>query len=89
MMFVGRCHHCGESSGARVSCRSIPFDHGPGLRFDPLPVTVMDEGIFCPDCGAPVGGYHHAACEREICPRCGDRAQFCECNGEFTPPLGG
>lgn len=81
------CHHCGTPSGTRASCRAVPHDHGPGRWYDPLPVEVTDEGIFCPECGAPVGGYHHAGCEREVCPRCGGLAQRCACNGDFTPPL--
>jgi predicted Zn-ribbon and HTH transcriptional regulator len=55
-----------EHVGFPVVERIRHGDEGYRLVFDP-----------CRDCGAPLGTYHHPACNTEMCPKC--RQQLIEC----------
>jgi hypothetical protein len=37
-------------------------------------------GKDCHDCYCPSGGFHHAGCDVEQCPRCGSQAISCDCD---------
>lgn len=40
----------------------------------------------CACCGVERGGHHHAHCEKEICPLCGEPLLICGCDVEFIMP---
>ena len=52
------------------------------LRYDGSWSRV--EGGPCPDCNAGVGEYHHAECDTEKCPSCGDQMLGCHCWDTFV-----
>jgi uncharacterized protein with PIN domain len=33
----------------------------------------------CPCCNVEIDGYHHQYCNREQCPKCGERLLHCKC----------
>ena len=41
-----------------------------------------DENTRCTDCGAKYGHYHHAGCDCERCPVCGEQLLTCCCEEE-------
>jgi len=78
-----KCRVCGCTVGKTVSCkiRTISYKGKPFRR-----VKVGDPGdsyegkkvTTCASCGVSFGRFHHADCEKEICPICGDQLTTCE-----------
>jgi predicted RNA-binding Zn-ribbon protein involved in translation (DUF1610 family) len=79
------CPDCGQEMSPETGCTKstvmiggeeyerIPF--GDDRDFDP----DMEEGDVCHDCNAGIGQYHHAGCDAERCPACGDQFISCDC----------
>ena len=66
------CRHCHRTMAPGVSCDPLAFDLADGTTaprqrygFDGSGLPWQDP---CNDCGAPLGGYHHAGCDCDICP---------------------
>jgi hypothetical protein len=75
------CRHCHRTMAPGVSCDPLAFDLADGTTAPRLRYGFDGSGLPwqdpCNDCGAPLGGYHHAGCDCDICPHgqalgCGD-----------------
>lgn len=62
-----------------VRMRAIPF----GAEEADAPIAP---GVRCSDCGVAVGGFHHAWCQHEECPRCHGQLISCTCGGADAMP---
>lgn len=78
-----KCRVCGCTVGKTVSCRIRTISYqGKSFRR----VKVGDPGdpyegkkvTACASCGASFGRFHHADCEKEVCPICGGQLATCE-----------
>jgi len=80
---MSECMACGQemTSPATTSCVRWPiyFDDPP---FDGRDPVIHDGPGRCPDCNVAAGGYHHAGCDRELCPKCYRPLLSCACRGE-------
>lgn len=38
----------------------------------------------CHDCAVPVGYYHVASCDAEVCPKCNEQAISCNCDYDLN-----
>lgn len=81
------CDECGRNMEVVHSCSGTPVVLN-GATYER--VRYGDESYVrdieldeCHDCGAEPGGYHHAYCDVEQCPRCGE--QFIGCDCDETP----
>lgn len=78
-----KCRACGCTVGKTVSCRIRTISY-KGKTFQR--VKVGDPGdpyegkkiSACPSCGVSFGRFHHADCEKEVCPVCGGQLATCE-----------
>ncbi|MCI8992992.1 MAG: recombinase family protein [Eubacterium sp.] len=78
-----KCRVCGCSIGKTVSCRIWTISY-QGKKY--RRVKVGDPGDpyegkktgKCAACGVNFGRFHHADCEKEICPICGKQLISCE-----------
>ena len=80
------CQACGREMMLSGSCISytVRFADDPTVY---SPVKYGEEeadwgaadGHPCHDCMCPPGGYHHANCDVERCPRCGGQAFGYDC----------
>lgn len=79
------CRFCNRDMAQTHGCDFAPvYHHGKKYR----PIKVGDPGDFyfgntearCGDCGAMYGHYHHANCDLERCPVCGQQLLICGCN---------
>jgi hypothetical protein len=41
---------------------------------------VLENKLYCPDCGAPHGNSHFVGCDAEICPKCKGQLILCGCD---------
>ena len=78
-----KCRACGYTIGKTVSCRIRTISYkGKNYRR----VKVGDPGdpyegkkvAACAACGVSFGRFHHADCEKEVCPICGGQLATCE-----------
>ena len=78
-----KCRVCGYTIGKTVSCRIRTINYkGKSFRR----VKVGDPGdpyegkkvMACASCGVGFGRFHHADCEKEVCPICGGQLATCE-----------
>jgi hypothetical protein len=72
---AGRCE---EQAAASCTIALVALAYGrvlPRVRFRPLVGTGT--GDRCADCNVAPGGLHHAGCQQEVCPSCGQRAAVC------------
>src|SRR5579883_3575542 len=79
------CEYCQRDMLACVSCivttltlndrvyERVPFGREDRDRGEYDPQT-------CPDCAAPLGGWHHVGCDWEECPACGGQLLGCLCH---------
>lgn len=76
---MAMCKVCRQEMMDGVSCVSTANDWP---RVDKVSDEWMPAGkANCPDCNAPVGGYHHPGCDVERCEH-GNQAISCdECEG--------
>ena len=81
------CEVCGERWSQSAGCTpAFPFVDGTtrvripvGDERDMVPASAIERG-YCGDCGADVGQAHHAGCDLERCPRCGEQGPlYCGC----------
>jgi hypothetical protein len=83
---MGICWKCQkEMSDASVTtCTGDTFIKYPdGKILQRIPYNPRDahfpHWFRCPDCNVVPGGYHHANCEQEHCPKCGGQLIGCSC----------
>jgi hypothetical protein len=81
------CVECGEDMDRVHSCSGVAVvlngDVYARVRYgDEVLARGLELGD-CHDCNARPGGYHHAFCDVEQCPRCGE--QFIGCLCDETP----
>lgn len=78
-----KCRVCGYTIGKTVSCRVRTISYkgktfrrvkvgDPGDPYEGKKVTA------CASCGVAFGRFHHADCEKEVCPICGGQLATCE-----------
>lgn len=78
-----KCRVCGSTIGKTVSCRIRTISYkgktfrrikvgDPGDPYEGKKVSV------CAACGVSFGRFHHADCEKEVCPICGGQLATCE-----------
>lgn len=82
------CAICRERipSPEGCTCSQIRCDGQPAERFR-FGEEEYDGGRrSCRGCGVERGGYHHARCEKEICPFCGVSLLICGCDVEYVMP---
>jgi hypothetical protein len=80
------CSACGKDMRVPSSCVEHVFivEEEPE-EYRSVPYGSEDEdwgaksGRNCGDCNCPPGGFHHAGCDVERCPRCGGQAIGCDC----------
>jgi len=77
------CDYCGQemTDPTTKSCRSdsIIFPDGECLRPIPYAPEYGGPDRRCHDCNVTRGGFHHAGCDMERCPRCGGQLISCGC----------
>jgi hypothetical protein len=81
------CNACGTEMRQSSSCveHSFRFKDDP-VQYRAVPYGSEDEdwgaasGRNCHDCNCPPGGFHHAGCDVERCPRCGGQVIGCDCD---------
>jgi len=82
------CEECGRDMMNSRGCDHTHFLHPDGTIHRRNTVDLDDCGSIinknqCRDCGAKRGGFHHAGCDTESCPRCGGQALGCRCTDDF------
>lgn len=75
-----KCDYCDQQMSPGTSCLPHRFGatrNGVGA-VDAQPYDGEWTGDICHDCNAPKGGFHHAGCDVERCPKCGLQAIGCD-----------
>lgn len=78
-----KCRVCGCTIGKTVSCRTWTITY-KGKKYrrvqvgDPGDPYERKKVSKCAACGVNFGRFHHADCEKEICPICGGQLITCE-----------
>jgi hypothetical protein len=63
-----------------ATCIRCDREMAPGATcIDTAPRIPWDGESNCGDCSTGPGGLHHAFCDMETCPDCGDQAIACGC----------
>jgi hypothetical protein len=79
---MATCEDCHREMILAASCIANALDLA-GERFWRIryraPRELNDPTIRCHDCGVRPGGYHHAGCDMELCPRCRGQLLSCGC----------
>lgn len=73
------CEVCGRDMKKARSCieGTFYFNHqGSVATMRAIPYFGIGK---CKDCGVSPRGYHHAGCDRELCPRCATTVSGCDC----------
>jgi len=80
------CSVCDNEMRERRSCLQANYKFkGDPTLYPPVPYGAEEEdwgglsGKACRDCHCPPGGFHHAGCDIERCPRCQGQAIGCDC----------
>ena len=73
------CNFCDREIKKTDSCLQWSAKFEGGLQLFGIPFYSKDPEETCPDCGIPVGGFHHPGCDQEVCPRCGSQYASCDC----------
>jgi len=78
------CIGCGRDTEWLEGCAVESYeDFADGITRPRIGVGEVRGGrshqLVCGDCGADEGTYHHVGCDWEICPRCREQANSCEC----------
>ena len=72
------CADCGQNM-LRASGCTKDYIYVPGTTDRVGRIRYGSESLWkdvpdrCHDCGAAVGNFHHARCDMEECPACGDQ----------------
>lgn len=86
------CRACDRDFGKSASCDAgkwkglapVPYGSEAGIR-----EHLLDKGLAikdrCRDCGVAIGGFHHALCCVEECPKCHGQAWGCSCLVDSLP----
>lgn len=74
------CSHCNQDIKFTNTCICKPIFYGDKKY---LPVKFGDEKGYkserCVCCNVKKDCYHHAGCEIEECPKCGEPLSICKC----------
>lgn len=66
-----QCRYCQGKEGETCTTETIKIDRRTYKR---IPYARLENGsettAACPDCGISHGGFHHADCPKELCPKC-------------------
>jgi len=71
------CQDCKQDMMKAKSCTVTHLRFPNGEVFERRKDMYGDKK--CHDCGITKGGYHHAGCDNERCPRCGGQLISCDC----------
>ena len=78
-----KCELCGQEMKTADGCIDNKIiEYADGTKLPAIP-REDDGPERCHDCGAKAGHFHHADCDMEKCPRCGDQLLSCEYRGGF------
>jgi len=80
MVKCGQCNQELSGPNAADSCTSDPikFDGDP-KKYPPSTYHFDEPSGRCHDCNIKHGGFHHAGCDVERCPKCGGQLISCDC----------
>lgn len=83
---LARCTVCGDVMLRSIgcSCKSVKINGKVYERVRYGNEEVEWEDDRCHDCGAEPGLLHHAGCDVEECPVCGNQLTSCDCDFEFV-----